>query len=184
MEVLVSHLGKADLQLRQFLPEGVWSLTQFYSVAFSQSRICVKKRVINKRALSRFASNVLGGVLGGTSAPNATFLTSSLFLCSSGSNAWGKSKALQGRRVSSQRLRRGSCLEEQKRKVSRCWGVIDLPSNLINDFSQEGNRNKLSLCPNLRVYWERCIVASSSSLVFRIPSNSLWRLAFFNSSSL
>ena len=42
----------------------VWSLTQFYSVDFSQSRIGVKKCVFNKRKIqSRFASAVRDGVL-------------------------------------------------------------------------------------------------------------------------
>ena len=39
----------------------VWSLTQFFSVDFSQSRIGVKKCVFNKRG---FASVVFDGVLG------------------------------------------------------------------------------------------------------------------------
>ena len=34
----------------------VWSLTQFYSVDFSQSRIGVKKCVFNKRAIKVFVS--------------------------------------------------------------------------------------------------------------------------------
>ena len=42
----------------------VWSLTQFYSVDFSQLRISVKKCVFNKRTISRFASVVVDGVLG------------------------------------------------------------------------------------------------------------------------
>ena len=41
----------------------VWSLTQFYSVDFSQSRIAVNKCVFYKRT-SRFASGVVDGVLG------------------------------------------------------------------------------------------------------------------------
>ena len=40
----------------------VWSLTQFYSVDYSKSRIDVKKCVFNKR--TRFASVVVDGVLG------------------------------------------------------------------------------------------------------------------------
>ena len=40
----------------------VWSLTQFYSVDFSNSRISVKIYVFNKRTM--FASVVVGGVLG------------------------------------------------------------------------------------------------------------------------
>ena len=41
----------------------VWSLTQFYSVDFSQSRIDVK-RAFSTNAQSRFASVVVDGVLG------------------------------------------------------------------------------------------------------------------------
>ena len=41
----------------------VWSLTQFYSVDFSKSRIGVKKCVFNKRTI-KFASVVVDGVLG------------------------------------------------------------------------------------------------------------------------
>ena len=44
--------------------EQVWSLTQFYSVDFSQSRINVKKGVFSTQAQSRFASVVVDGVLG------------------------------------------------------------------------------------------------------------------------
>ena len=40
------------------------------------------------------------------------------------------------------RRRRGSCWEERKRIVFPHWGVIDLHSRQINDFSQKGNRKK------------------------------------------
>ena len=42
----------------------VWSLTQFYSVNFSKSRIDVKKCAFSTNAQSRFASVVVNGVLG------------------------------------------------------------------------------------------------------------------------
>ena len=42
----------------------VWSITQFYSVDFSQSTIGVKKCVFNKNAQSRLKSAVVDGVLG------------------------------------------------------------------------------------------------------------------------
>ena len=38
----------------------------------------------------------------------------------------------------------GELLPERKRKVFPRQGVIDLPSRQINDFSQKGNRKKLS----------------------------------------
>ena len=50
----------------------VWSLTQFYSVDFSQSRISVKKCVFNKRT-KVFVSAVLDGVLGPTHLAWHTF---------------------------------------------------------------------------------------------------------------
>ena len=42
----------------------VWSLTQFYSVDFSQSRIGIKKCVFNKRTIVVSVSVALDGVLG------------------------------------------------------------------------------------------------------------------------
>ena len=42
----------------------VWSLTQFYSVDFSKSRINVKKSAFSTNAQSKFASVVVDGVLG------------------------------------------------------------------------------------------------------------------------
>ena len=42
----------------------VWSLTQFYFVDFSHSRISVLKIAVSTNAQSRFALAVLGGVLG------------------------------------------------------------------------------------------------------------------------
>ena len=41
-----------------------WSLTQFYSVDFSKSRINVKKSAFSTNAQPRFASVVVEGVLG------------------------------------------------------------------------------------------------------------------------
>ena len=60
----------------------VWSLTQFYSVDFSLSRIGVKKCVNNNQGLRQL------------------LLTASLYLCSSGNNARGVLRALGGRCVS------------------------------------------------------------------------------------
>ena len=84
----------------------------------------------------------------GTSVPSAPHLTVSLYLSSSGSNARGEeaSRGPEKGAVSAQkaRLRRGSCWEERKRIVYPRWGVIDLPSRQINEFSQKGNRKKLS----------------------------------------
>ena len=77
----------------------VWSLTQFYSVDFSKSRMVVKKCVFNKRTIKVCVSCCWR--CPGTSAPSAAHLTVSLYLCSSGSNARGESRALEGRRVSS-----------------------------------------------------------------------------------
>ena len=63
----------------------VWSLTQFYSVGFSQSRIDVKKCVFYKRTIKVCVRCCLR--CPGTFAPSAAHLTVSLYLCSSGSNA-------------------------------------------------------------------------------------------------
>ena len=72
----------------------VWSLTQFYSVDFSQSRICIKKCVFNKPTIKVCVSSFLW--CPGTSGPSATHLTVSLFLGSSRNNTRGKSKTLEG----------------------------------------------------------------------------------------
>ena len=86
--------------LTRFMHQGgqVWSLTQFYSVDFSQSRIGVKKCVFNKRTIKVCVS--CSWRCPGTSAPSAAHLRVALYLCSSGSNARGESRALEGRRVS------------------------------------------------------------------------------------
>ena len=77
----------------------VWSLAQFYSVDFSKSRIGVKKCVFNKCTIKVCVSCCWR--CPGTSAPSAAHLMVSLYLCSSGSNARGESRAGEGRRVSS-----------------------------------------------------------------------------------
>ena len=77
----------------------VWSLTQFYSVDFSQSRIGVNKCIFNKRTIKVCVSCC--GRCPGTSAPSVPYLTVSLNLCSSGSNARDESRAREGRRVRS-----------------------------------------------------------------------------------
>ena len=76
-----------------------WSLTQFYSFDFSKSRIGVKKGVFNKRTIKVWVS--CSRRCPGTFAPSAAHLTVSLYLCSSGSNTRGESRAQEGRRVSS-----------------------------------------------------------------------------------
>ena len=80
----------------------VWSLTDFYSVDFSQSRISVGKCVFNKRTIRVRISCFL--LCLGTSAPIAAHMLVSLTLCRSGRNARGKSRALEGRCVSSKAL--------------------------------------------------------------------------------
>ena len=77
----------------------VWSLTQFYSVDFSKSKIKVNKFVFNKRTIKVCVSCCWQ--CPGTSAPNAPHLMVSLFLCSSRSKERGQSRALEARRVSS-----------------------------------------------------------------------------------
>ena len=59
----------------------VWSLTQFYSVDFSQSRIGVNKCIFYKRTIKICVSCCCW--CPGTSAPSAAHLTVSLYLCSS-----------------------------------------------------------------------------------------------------
>ena len=66
----------------------------------------------------------------GTSAPSVTHLTMSFYLCSSGSNTWGESRALKGCRVSSKkpfkgpRRSLGSCWEERRRITFPLWGSL------------------------------------------------------------
>ena len=77
----------------------IWSLTQFCSVDFLQSRIVVKKCVFKKRTINVCVSCCWR--CPGNSATSAAHLIVSWFLCSSGSNGQGKSRAFEGRRVSS-----------------------------------------------------------------------------------
>ena len=86
----VGYVG--DLEL-------VWSLTQFYAVDLSRLRIVLEKCLFNKRTIKVFVSCCWR--CPGTFAPSAPHLTVSLYLCSSGSNARGESRAREGRRVSS-----------------------------------------------------------------------------------
>ena len=72
--------------------------------------------------------------------PSTAHLTVSLYLCSSGSNAQGESRAREGRCVSSKnpsRRRRGSCWEERKRRVFPRRGVIVLPSGKSMSFHKK-----------------------------------------------
>ena len=80
-------------------PHQVWSLTQFYSVDFHNPGSVLQKCVFNKRTIKVCISCCWR--CPGTSAPRATHLKVSLYLCSSGSNARGESRAREGRRVSS-----------------------------------------------------------------------------------
>ena len=109
--------------------------TQFYSVDFSLSRIGVKECVVYKHTIKVCVRCCWR--CPGTSPPSGTHLTVSLFPCSSGSSAWGESRALEECHVSSKspikcrRRRHGSCWEERKRMAFPRWGVIGWQ---INDF--------------------------------------------------
>ena len=111
---------------------------RFFSVDFSQSRIGVTKCVFNKRTIKVCISYFWH--CPGTSASIASHLTMSLFLCSSGSNAQGESRALEGRRVSSRGPSRvwdgdqGVAGRNIREPFSPEWGDIDLPSRQIIDF--------------------------------------------------
>ena len=72
---------------------------------------------------------------GNTILHSATHLAVSLYLCSSGSNARGS----RGSETETRELLGGT----EENSVSQT-GVIDLPSRQINEFSQKGNRKKLS----------------------------------------
>ena len=91
-------LAHSNLSAGQYLPSGylggqrVWSVTQFYAVDFSQSRIHVKKCAFNKRTINVFVSCFCRCLR--TSTPSAAHLMVSLFLCSSASNARGESREL------------------------------------------------------------------------------------------
>ena len=96
--VVVGQVMAFEMRDGRVLAQGkkVWLLTQFYTVDFSQSRIGVKKCVF-KVCVSCFWRYP------GTSAPSAAHLTVALYLCSSGSNARGESRALNGRAVLTQK---------------------------------------------------------------------------------
>ena len=51
MDMSAAWYGGILVAEREAAPQQVWSLTQFYSVDFSQSRIGVKKSVFNKRTI-------------------------------------------------------------------------------------------------------------------------------------
>ena len=81
-----------------------------------------------------------------------------MYLSSSGSDARGEFRALEGRQMAfwadmapfkGLRRRQGSSWEELQKIVFPRWGVIDLPSKQINDFFLKGNRKKLSWWPDL-----------------------------------
>ena len=97
----IFQLWKCLLVWQNYLPPDpqFWSLTQFYSVDFSKSRIRVKKCIFDKRTIKVGVS--CSWRHPGTSAPSAAHLTVSLFLCGSGINAWGELRALEGHQVSS-----------------------------------------------------------------------------------
>ena len=63
VETLMAPRPEMRLPSKEMSADQVWSLTQFYSVDFSQSRIGVKS-VFAKNAQSRFASVVVDCVLG------------------------------------------------------------------------------------------------------------------------
>ena len=93
---------QTNSQLPKELGECLRSGLVTYSIFFcplSQSRICVKKCVFNNRTIKVCVSCCWR--CPGTSAQSAAHLTVSLYLCSSGSNARGESRAREGRRVSS-----------------------------------------------------------------------------------
>ena len=108
----------------------VWSLTQFYSVDISQSRIGVKKCVFNKRTIKICVSSCWRCLR--TSTPSPALPTVTLHLYSSGSNPWGEVRALEGCSVSSKkpfkgpRRRQGSGWEERK--------IIVFPQTTVMDF--------------------------------------------------
>ena len=75
-------------------------------------------------------------------------------LCSSGSNAQGEWRALEGRRVSSRnpsRVRDGdkgvAGRNGREYVVFPRWGVIDLPSRQINYFFAKAKQKKIYLVP-------------------------------------
>ena len=75
----------------------VWPLTQFYAVDFSQSGIGEKRCVFNKSTIKVRISCLWWEIR----AWRPPHLMVSMYLCSSGSNARGEPRALEGRHVSS-----------------------------------------------------------------------------------
>ena len=100
------------------------SLTQFYSVDFSQSRIDVKKCVFNKRTIKVCVSCCwpLRPARHTWLCPCISVVPEATHEASQGpkKGAVAAQKALQG----SETRRRGSCWEERKRRVFPWWGVI------------------------------------------------------------
>ena len=96
-----------------------------------------KTSVFSKNTLSKFVSIVLDSFLGLLHLA----LTVSLYLCISGSNAWGEGwgpwRALcqLKKTFKCPRQRPGSSWEERKKKLFPEIGVLDLPSRQINFFT-------------------------------------------------
>ena len=127
----------------------VWSLTQFYSVDFSKSMISVSKCVFNKRTIKVCVSCCWR--CPGTSVPSTPHLTMSLYLCSSGSNARGKSRAWEGRRVSSKspsRVRDGDEGVAGRNGREYCFpdegSLICPPGKSMSFYKKETGKNWLS----------------------------------------
>ena len=90
----------------------------------------INKYVFNKRTIKVCVS--CSCRCSGTSAPSAAHLMVSLFLCSSGSNARGVARALEGRRVSSKspsRVRDGD--EGAAGRNRREWSLPNERSLLV-----------------------------------------------------
>ena len=113
------------------VPRQVWSLTQLYSVDFSKSRMDVQKWVFYKRTIKVCIS--CSWWWSGTSAPSLVHLTESLFLCSSGSNARGEPRALEGHRVSSKSPSR---VQDRDKGLKSTKAFLHLVASLFHtDFS-------------------------------------------------
>ena len=118
----------------------VWSLTQFISVDFWQSRIDVKKCVFNKRTIKVCVSCCWW--CPGTSAPSAAHLSVSLHLSSNDEASRGPlkgavsaQKALQGSKAETREFLGGT----EENSVSPMRGHwFALQANQF--FSQKGNR--------------------------------------------
>ena len=135
----------------------VWSQSQFYSVDFSQSRIIVKKCVFNKRTIKVCVSWCWR--CPGTSASSAAHVSVSLYLCSSGSNARGESRALEGRCVSSKspskvrdRDQGVAWRNERKRIVFPDEGSLIWPTGKsMHFYKKETEKNELVSRPGMVV---------------------------------